>query len=270
MSSAVRAIASRTIALTTATALGLIAAAALSLGTTAMAASSLDELNELNLRAWNGEPELLDQVYAPDGVHTATYYDITTEFPGPDRIASVAGHGIIEQIGPRIDISVTEGDWRWASFASLAGGTACLFRAVDGLIVRHDCVLPKGVHEHRSSVGLADAEASAEIDAIMERLSESWGTGSSVEALAEVYAPDAVHRARFLNTTKSYTGPEEIYRVAGYPGAVEPIGERVDFEAPAGELAWAGVSDVAGGSVCLFHAVDGLVTRHDCVLPIAG
>lgn len=262
MSSAVRAIASRTIALTIAAALGL--------GTTAMAANSLDELNELDLRAWNGEPELLDQVYAPDGVHTATYYDMTTEFPGPDRIASVAGTGVIELIGPRIDLPASEGEWRWASFASLAGGTACLFRAVDGLIVRHDCVLPKGVHEFRSAVGLADAEASAQIDAIMERLSESWGSGSSIEALAQVYAPDAVHRARFLNTTKSYTGPEEIYRVAGYPGAVKPIGERVDFEAPEGELAWAGVSDVAGGSVCLFRAVDGLVTHHDCVLPIRG
>ncbi len=263
MSSAVRAIASHTIVLTTAALLGLSSVAA-------AAASSSEELDALAVRAWNSEPELLDQVYAPDGVHTATFYDRTNEYIGPERIAEIRGFVAIEEVGPLIDIPAADGEWRWASFVSLAGGTACLFRAVDGQITRHDCVLPERSYDSRAAVGLADAGSSAEIDAIMERLSESWGSGSSVEALAEVYAPDAVHTARFLNTTKSYTGPEEIYRVAGYPGEVRSIGERVDFEAPEGELAWAGVSDVAGGSVCLFHAVDGMVTHHDCVLPISG
>lgn len=262
MTTAVRVIASRTIALTTAAVLGL--------GTTAMAVpGSIDELSELNLRAWAGETELLDQVYAPDGVHTATYYDFTTEFPGPDRIASLVGTKI-ELIGPRIEIPSAEGEWRWASFASLAGGTACLFRAVDGLVTRHDCVLPKGVHEHRSTVGLADAETSAAIDEVVERLSGTWGAGTSVERLGEAYAPEAVHTARYLNTTRSYTGLEQILSVAMRGAGVDQIGERVDFEAPEGELAWAQVVDVAGGSVCLFRAVDGLVTRHDCVLPIVG
>ena len=44
----------------------------------------------------------------------------------------------------------------------------------------------------------------------------------------------------------------------------------VDFAAPEGELAWAAVSAIAGGTVCLFRAVDGMITRHDCVLPIRG
>ena len=63
---------------------------------------------------------------------------------------------------------------------------------------------------------------------------------------------------------------EEIFDVARFPGVINPIGERVDFEAPEGELAWAGAWEVAGGSVCLFRAVDGMITRHDCVLPIRG
>lgn len=260
MSSAVRAIATCTIALATTAVLGL--------GTVALgAASSIDELNELNLRAWNGEPELLDQVYAPDGVHTATYYDLTTEFPGPDRIASVAGHGSIEPVGPRIEIPAAEGEWRWASFVSLGGGSACLFHAVDGLITRHDCVLPKRSYEGAGLVGLADAETSAAIDEVMARLDGKWGAGATVEGLAEAYAPDAVHSARFLNRTTRHVGPEEIIKVARSGIPIETIGPRVDFEAPDGELAWAQVNSLSGGSVCLFHAVDGMITRHDCFVP---
>jgi len=263
MSSAVRAIASRTIALTTATVLGL--------GTTALAvAGSIDELSELNLRAWAGETELLSEVYAPDGVHTATFYDRTNEYVGPARIEAVAGSGRIELIGPRIDIPAADGEWRWASFASLAGGTACLFHAVDGQMVRHDCVVAENSYDSRPPAGLADAETSAAIDEVEARLDGKWGIGATVEELAEAYAPDAVHSARYLNTTRTYTGPEGILAVARLGGSIHQIGERVDFEAPEGELAWAQVSDVAGGSVCLFRAVDGLITRHDCVLPISG
>ena len=124
--------------------------------------------------------------------------------------------------------------------------------------------------ERRATDGLADAEASAAIDEVQARLSGTWGAGASVEQLAAVYAPDAVHSARYLNTTRQYVGPEGIMDVAARGRGVTPIGERVDFQALDGELAWAEVSDVAGGSVCLFRAVDGMITRHDCVLPIRG
>lgn len=237
----------------------------------ATAADSVDELVELNLRAWAGETELLAEVYAPDGVHTATFYDRTKEYAGPDGIEPVASWGDgVEAIGPRIDIPATDGEWRWASFASLGGGTACLFHAEDGQIVRHDCLLPETSDGQRAAVGLADAEASAAIDEVQERMNGSWARDTSVERLAEVYAPDAVHTARYLDTTMSYVGPEGIMTVARLGGDPTVIGERVDFEAPAGELAWAEVYEIAGGSVCLFRAVEGLVTRHDCVLPIRG
>jgi hypothetical protein len=262
MSSAVRALASRSMALATVAALGLSSAAT--------AAGSVDELTELNLRAWAGETDLLDEVYTPEGVHTATFYDRTNEYTGPDAIQPLTGRTTVELIGPRIDIPADEGEWRWATFASLGGGTACLFHAVDGRITRHDCVLPEYSYGSRAPVGLAGAEASAAIDEIEGRLSGSWGPGTSVERLAEVYAPDAVHAARYLHTTRRYTGPEEIVSVALYGGTPQQFGERVDFEAPEGELAWAEVVDVAGGSVCLYRAVDGLITRHDCVLPVSG
>lgn len=258
--SAVRAIASRTLALLT--------IAVLATGSSVAAATSIDELVDLNQRAWSGEDELLAEVYAPEGVHTATFYDRTTEYTGPDEIAAVTGYGGPEPIGPRIDIPAADGELRWASFVSLAGGTACLFHAVDGQIVRHDCVLPEQSTDSRAKVGLADAESSAAIDELTERFEGTWGSGATVESLAEVYAPDAVHTARFLGRSTSYTGPDEIIKVAGMGGKVNPIGDRVDFEAPEGELAWGSVADVAGGSVCIFRAVDGMITRHDCVLPI--
>ncbi len=262
MSSIVRTIPGRAMLLASAGALALATMAA-------AAADSIDELNELNLRAWGGEPELLSEVYAPDGVHSATFYDRTREYTGPEEIAAVADvGGAIELIGPRIDIPAAEGEWRWASFASLGGGTACLFHAVDGQLVRHDCVVPERSTDSRPRVGLADAEATAAIDELAERLNDSWDRGTSVEQLATVYAPDAVHTARHPGRTASYTGPEEILSVTGFGGGVDLIGDRVDFEAPEGELAWASVASVGGGSVCLFRAVDGMVTRHDCILPV--
>jgi hypothetical protein len=232
----------------------------------AAASDSLDELIELNLRAWAGETELLDQVYAPDGVHTATFYDRTRIYEGPEGIAEVAGGGGINLIGPRIVIPAAEGEWRWASFVDLAGGTVCLWRASGGLIVRHDCVLPEMSYASQPPAVLADEDASRAIDELTERLAEAWQTGTP-EALAAAYAPDAVHSARSMNATRRYEGPDEIAVVAG--SAIGQIGPRVDFEAPEGELAWAQVVEVAGGSVCLFRARDGMITRHDCFLPIA-
>jgi hypothetical protein len=202
-------------------------------------------------------------------VHTATFYDRTTEYTGPAEIDLVAGSGNIELIAPRIDLPAADGEWRWVSFASLGGGTACLFRAVDGQMTRHDCLVPKDWAGPGRTGRLAEAEASVAIDEVAGRLGGSWGPGTSVERLAEVYAPDAVHTARYLNATRRYTGPEEIFQVARLGGTPQQIGERVDFEAPEGELAWAQVIGLAGGSVCHFRAVDGLITRHDCVLPIS-
>lgn len=77
----VRAIASRALVTASATILALSALPA--------AATSLGELIDLNLRAWGGERELLGEVYAPEGVHTATYFDRTDTYLGPDEIARV-------------------------------------------------------------------------------------------------------------------------------------------------------------------------------------
>jgi hypothetical protein len=236
----------------------------------AVAADSLDELLELNSRAWSGEPELLNQVYAPDGVHTATFYDQTNEYTGPDAIATIAAQGGVNPVAPRIDIPAADGEYRWADFIDLAGGTTCLWRAVDGQITRQDCLLPENSTDSRARAGLAGGSSSAAIDELLERLGAAWGADASIEGLAAAYAPDAVHSARFLSTTRSYKGPEEIAQVALRPVAVEQIGPRVEFEAPEGELAWAAVNNLGGGSVCLFRAVDGMVVRHDCVVPIAG
>ena len=119
-------------------------------------------------------------------MHTATFYDRTNEYVGPVEIDTVAGSGTIEFVGPRIDIPATDGEWRWASFVSLGGGAACLFRALDGQTVRHDCLVPESSCGHRAPVGLADADASAAIDGIAARLDGGWGPDATVEGLADV------------------------------------------------------------------------------------
>jgi hypothetical protein len=227
----------------------------------------LDELIALNRQAWNEDADLVREVYAPDAVHTATFYDGTDVHEGVEAIVGVARMGgTINEVAPRVDIPAAAG-YRWAGFSDFAGGTVCLWRAFDGQIVRHDCLLSANGSEIRPGAGLADGSGAAAIDEILVRLTPAWGGG--LEALEAVYAPDAVHTARYLNRTMRYEGPEEIHAVARNGGPSDLIGDRVEFEAPDGELAWAQVSDIMGGTVCLYRARDGMITRHDCLLPIA-
>lgn len=239
-------------------------------GAPEQASITVDELADLSLRAWiESDRELLEQAYAPDAVHTVTYYDVTTEFEGVDRIASVAMMGLpMNPVGPRMELPAPEGELRWASFVDLAGGSACLFRAIDGRIVRHDCLAPETAQGNRALSPAATGGSSMTLDELVELTSRAWSE-KDMAVLEQAYAPDAVHSARFLNETRRYEGPEEIARVAFLPGAVDTMGPTVEFEAAEGEMAWASVADVGGGSLCLFRARDGQVVRHDCVLPIS-
>ena len=232
------------------------------------ATTTLDELTTKLEQAWGGQTQLLAEVYASDGVHTATFHDKTNTYQGPEAIEPLAGLGWGDVVGPRIELPAADGQLRWVSFGSLAGGTACLWHAVDGLVERHDCVVPGKSSERNPRAGVDEGAPSAMLQEVLSRLAGSWGSDSSVERLAEIYAPDAVHSARFLDATRTYTGPEEIIRVARAPVTIKGIGAIIEFEAPEGELAWAEVENLAGGTVCLFRAVDGMITRHDCVLPI--
>jgi hypothetical protein len=232
----------------------MLGAAAATLVLSAMpviATMSLDELEAANLRAWNEhDAELIGELHAPDAVHTATFYDRTLVVEGAKAIATAAGTGQIVPVAPRIDIAATEGHYRWADF------------------IEQDCLLPENSMDSRPRAGLADAGPSTAVLELTQRLSEAWA-GHDPDLLAAVYAPDAVHSARFTNETKRYAGPAEILEVASVGGPIQQIGTVVEFQAPERELAWAQVTEIAGGTLCLFRAVDGMVTRHDCVLPVA-
>jgi hypothetical protein len=41
----------------------------------------------------------------------------------------------------------------------------------------------------------------------------------------------------------------------------------VDLSAPDDQIRWADFSHVGSGSLCLFWAKDGLIARHDCIVP---
>ena len=262
MSSTMRGIARVLVTGTTAAALVLSALPA-------AAASTLDELIALNTQAWAGEPELLDQTYAQDGTHTATFWDVTTEYVGPAAIAPLADLGWVVPTGPRIDLPAAEGEWRWVDFATLAGGTACLWHAVDGRIARHDCLVPEESRDSKERAEATDdAAVLASVEDLTHRLNAAWRSDTTADVLGEIYAPDAVHSARFLDRSRSYEGPAGIVAVASQGLPMAQVGDLTAFEAPEGELAWAQVVDLAGGSVCLFRAVDGMVTRHDCLVPV--
>jgi hypothetical protein len=244
----------------------VVAGAVLATSTAAAAATTVDELTDGIARAWAGEYELVDTLYAPDAVHTANFYDTTRSYKGPAAIRPLAAHGVVEGTGPRIDLPAAEGSARWVDFSTLGGGTVCLWEAVDGMIARQDCLVAETSGGYAAPAPAVD-EVSSEVMDLMSRMNDAWGAGTDSELLADVYAPDAVHRATFLDGANVYTGPEEILRVAAYPGQVERIGPVVEFEAAEGELAWASANGLAGGSICLFHAKDGMITRHDCFVP---
>ena len=110
----------------------------------AAAADSLEELLELNARAWSGEQQLLAETYGSEGTHSATFYDRTRVYVGADAIAPIAslGRGAPQTIGPRIEIPAADGDYRWADFYGMGGGAACLWHVEELQIARHDCILP--------------------------------------------------------------------------------------------------------------------------------
>jgi hypothetical protein len=155
--------------------------------------------------------------------------------------------------------------------ASIAATTSVL--CLSSLSVRHDCFVPEDSYQDRPSAEVTtDPDTLVAVDELLGRLGAAWGPGTSLETLEAVYAPDAVDTARYLDGTLSHVGPEGILQVARLGGSPSQIGEPVVFSVPgmaAGELAWATAADVADGTICLFHARDGLMDRHDCVLPVA-
>ena len=102
---------------------------------------------------------------------------------------------------------------------------------------------------------------------------EGWNTDDAA-LLEQTYAPDAVHRSIYNDGVFEADGRDAIIAVAMNSATVTPVAPLVELDAPAGSLHWVTFGDViasrfAGkGSVCNFWAQDGMITRHDCLVPM--
>ena len=106
-------------------------------------------LNDMSIEAWTGnDTAMLGEVYAPDAVHRAIYFDGFNEAVGRDAIIAAAmGPEAVTSLGPIMELDAPEGQLHWVAVADVVGpaftgtGTVCNLWAQDGQIVRHDCLL---------------------------------------------------------------------------------------------------------------------------------
>ena len=78
-------------------------------------------------------------------------------------------------------------------------------------------------------------------------------------------ALDVTHHVLSTNQVYTLEGITEYRTVMSLGGTTTLID--VDLPAPEGEVRWANFSRVGTGTLCVFWARDGLITRHDCVMP---
>ena len=116
----------------------------------AAASMTAQQMNDAIIEAWNNDDvPRLQQLYHPDAVHQVNYYGGFDVFDGQgDIISNALGPVLITGTAPVIELVAPDGELRWLEFADVTSpnfhgeGTICVFRAVAGLVVRQDCMIP--------------------------------------------------------------------------------------------------------------------------------
>ncbi|MEA2026796.1 MAG: hypothetical protein U9O18_08890 [Chloroflexota bacterium] len=109
-------------------------------------------LNDISREGWiNDDLALLEEVYAPNAVHTVLYFDGRSIAEGRAAVIDAAMRPMtITETAPIVELAAPEGELRWAAFADLyapnlfINGAVCVYTARDDQIIRHDCMLPMG------------------------------------------------------------------------------------------------------------------------------
>jgi len=107
-------------------------------------------LEDMSLEAWNNDdPALLEEVYAPDAVHTGVFFDGLNIADGRAAVIDTAMRNMsVTPIAPIVELEAPDGELHWADFVDLFGpgvsakGVVCSYWAQDDQIVRQSCVLP--------------------------------------------------------------------------------------------------------------------------------
>jgi hypothetical protein len=147
--------------------------------------------------------------------------------------------------------------------ATALAGAACVLWIEDERIERHDCIEPRSFeNDAQPRLVAPDPSKSAERKALADAFTAAIAAHDSLEAFV---SPEVAHHV--LSTNQMYTleGITEYRSVMslGGPNAIADA----DLPAPEGEIRWANFSDLGSGTLCVFRARDGLIIRHDCILP---
>ena len=150
-----------------------------------------------------------------------------------------------------------------ASGSTPLAASACVLWIEADKVRLHDCILPASSKSTEPlELDMPDASTSAQREALANALTVALAAHEPLEALI---APDVAHHV--LSTNQMYTleGITEYRSVMSLGGTTTLID--VDLPAPDGEIRWANFSKLGSGTLCLFWAKDGLITRHDCIVP---
>ena len=224
---------------------------------------------------WAGDETDLattQEVYADDAVHDVLWLDDEEVISGNFAIWSrMRGSDVVDQTEKSAIrlVDSFSGAHRYLLVSAAEGssldGTACVIWMEEEQISRHDCILPLSIESVEPVPMVApDSSTSAE----REALATAFSTATSArdrEAVERVVSADVVHHVLSTNQVYTLEGIDEYSRVMSLGGPLMQI--NVDLPAPVGELRWANFSSVGDGSLCVFWARDGLITRHDCIMP---
>jgi len=233
-------------------------------------------LYERLLTLWAGEDtdlEMTRQVYAEDAVHSVLWLDDEEVIRGElglwSRMRESARIDWTRSWPIRLPDSQS-GDHRYllvptAGTSDGLGGTACVLWIKNEQVTRHDCVMPMSTdNEALPALWAPDEAAATERDALMTSLTSAQHTADRATAELSL-SPDVRHHVLSANQVYTLEGIDEWWAVMGGPGLTTYVD--ADLPAPEGERRWASFNSVGGGTLCVFWARDGLITRHDCIVP---
>lgn len=223
---------------------------------------------------WAGEETDLattQLVYADDAVHQVLWLDDEDVIAGSTAIWRRMGASTAVDFADRKPIRLPDhlsGAHRYlivpsSTDANPLTGAACVLWIEGSQIARHDCIRPVSIESDEQPTLLApDAATSAEREDLADALTVAL---AEHEPLGSLIAPDVAHHVLSTNQVYTLEGITEYRSVMSLGGTTTLMD--VDLPAPDGEVRWANFSQIGTGTLCVFWARDGLITRHDCVMP---